>query len=118
MDIFKIQTAFMELSGLNAEECNKYVNLFKTADKLIKKRIKKGVSINDNEPILVEVACAVAYYMYCLMQSKKSANVSVLDVKIDLDKNISLNSAKKYKDELLLLASDLLEDENFNFISI
>ncbi len=117
MDIFKIQSAFMEISGLSEQECANYLNLFKTADIQISKKIKKGIDINQNEPLLVEVAGAIAYYMYCLMQSKKMANVSVLDVKIELDKNISLNSAKKYRDELLLLASDILVDENFDFIS-
>lgn len=117
MDIFKIQTAFMEISGLNEKDCANYINLFKSADIQITKKVKNGVDIQKNEPLLIEVAASVAYYMYCLMQSKKMANVSVLDVKIELDKNISLNSAKKYKDEMMLLASDILVDENFDFIS-
>lgn len=116
MDIFKIQSAFMEISGLSQQECSNYLNLFKTADIQISKKVKKNINLKENEPLLVEVAGAIAYYMYCLMQNKKNANVSVLDVKIELDKNASLNSARKYRDELLLLASDILIDENFDFI--
>lgn len=117
MDIFKIQYAFMKISGLSEEECMDYLNLFKSADIKISKKVKSSAYIDENESLLVELAAAEAYYMYCLMQSKKMANVSVLDVKVEVDKNLLLDSAKKYKDELALLASDILIDESFDFIS-
>lgn len=65
--------------------------------------------------MLTELAAANAYYRYMIMTNMVSGSINALDLTVSVDNSKQIQAAKRLRDELTIMAKDLLNDDIFLF---
>lgn len=103
---------------MDESESLQYYKLIEMSRLQVEKKIKPNTDMLINGAVLTQFAASIAYYTYIVIQSKKSGSINAGGVRVDTDATASLKAAKELKNEMLLLASDVLVDKGFMFAAM
>lgn len=119
INVWSVCQVLEDTGALSSEETKKAMPFCLSACSQLSKRLKNVK--NEDEPAVINACAGIALYNYSLLQCSKSEDFSSFkagDITISKTKNSTYESAVKFRDEALLLASEYLTDVDFVFKAV
>lgn len=114
MELPRVLEQFASLAGLERSEAWRYSGLAEAVIAQVTARLRPDVDPAAESTRLSYLCAAVCYYKYALLQGGAcEESVRALDVTVSQKLPDRCNSAQSIRDDALLLARDLLRDDQF-----
>ncbi len=119
INVWSVSKTLEDTGVLTPDDCKKAMPFCLSACAKLSKRLK-DVKFED-EPAVINACAGIAYYHYILLQCSSSEDFSSFnagDVTITKSNSAIVESAVKFRDELLLQATEFLTDVDFVFQAV
>ena len=114
-DFYRVFDRFRAMARLPEEDSSRYMEVVRLAISETEKKLRPGITVTEHEALLTELAAANAYYRYMIMTNMASGSINALDLTVTLDQGKQIQAARRLRDELTVMAKDLLQDDVFLF---
>ncbi len=115
VDFLEVTDRFRVMSKLPEEEIAQYTEIIRLCTEEIEKKLKPGICWEEHSQLLQQLAAANAYYRYMIMTNMTSGSINALDLTVTMDNTKQIQAARRLRDELTVMAKNLLRDDVFLF---
>lgn len=119
INVWSVAQLLEDTGILNEDEVKRAMPFCLSACANLSKRLKAPEY--EDEPAVISACAGIAIYGYSLLQSSSTEDFSSFkagDITISRSSSSAMESAIKFRDEALLMASDYLTDTDFVFRAV